>query len=447
MLYLSRTYEDYSRKTTLDIRKVHRNRDPKLHPFAKEREYTRALVATKLNKMFAKPFIGALEGHADGIMCLCTMRTTSNLPMISGSADGEVRVWDLQSRDTVWRSQSAHSGFVRGIAPDVDGRSFFSCGDDKTVKQWALMAPSRGKKIEPVRTILAPSALYDIDHHWKDAQFATSGNTLCLWDSERNDPLLNYKWGADTITSVRFNPAEACLLASTGSDRSVCLYDMRASVPMRKFVMSMKSNCLAWNPQEPFNFTLANEDHNLYTFDMRNLSKALMIHKDHVSAVMSVAYSPTGKEFVSGSYDRTVRIFKTSSGRSREIYHSKRMQRVSTVRFTSDANFVLSGSDDTNVRIWKAQSSKALGVQKGRKQRSERINDAVMKRYAHMPEIRRITNDKPVPKSIKKASKLKHIQMDAERRKHENRKRHAREGQEDITIMPERKRAAGREFK
>ena len=123
------------------------------------------------------------------------------------------------------------------------------------------------------------------------------------------------------------------------------------------------------------------------------------------------------------------------------------MQRVSTVRFTSDANFVLSGSDDMNIRIWKAESSKALGIQKGRKQRSEQVNNAIKKRYSHMPEIRRITHDKPVPKSIKKASKLRHIQMESEHRKQENRKKHAREGQEDIAIMPERKRAAGREIK
>lgn len=32
----------------------------------------------------------------------------------------------------------------------------------------------------------------------------------------------------------RFNPAERCLLASSGSSREVCLYDTRATVPMRK---------------------------------------------------------------------------------------------------------------------------------------------------------------------------------------------------------------------
>ena len=79
---------------------------------------------------------------------------------------------------------------------------------------------------------------------------------------------------------------------------------------------------------------------------MRNLDKAKMVHKDHMSAVyvkvtcsnyyndadgvvcrMDVSYSPTGREFVSASYDRTVRIFNCQSAKSREVYHTKRMQR------------------------------------------------------------------------------------------------------------------------
>ncbi len=33
------------------------------HPFEAEREYTRALNSVKLEKVFAKPFLGALDGH------------------------------------------------------------------------------------------------------------------------------------------------------------------------------------------------------------------------------------------------------------------------------------------------------------------------------------------------------------------------------------------------
>lgn len=47
----------------------------------------------------------------------------------------------------------------------------------------------------------------------------------------------------------------------------------------------------------------------LYSYDTRNLSVALDVHKDHTAAVTSIDYAPTGKEFVSGSYDKSVRIY------------------------------------------------------------------------------------------------------------------------------------------
>ena len=50
---------------------------------------------------------------------------------------------------------------------------------------------------------------------------------------------------------------------------------------------------------------------------MRRLDMPINIHMDHVSAVLDVDYSPTGREFVSGSYDKTVRIFPVDKGRSR----------------------------------------------------------------------------------------------------------------------------------
>jgi len=42
---------------------------------------------------------------------------------------------------------------------------------------------------------------------------------------------------------------------------------------------------------------------------------------------MDIDYSPTGTEFATGSYDKTVRIFKVDEGKSREVYHGQRMQK------------------------------------------------------------------------------------------------------------------------
>ena len=153
--------------------------------------------------------------------------------------------------------------------------------------------------------------------------------------------------------SQPFTQAEPELFITTGSDRGIALFDLRMSTPVRKLVMQTKTNAVAWNPIEAFVFTAASDDCNLYSFDMRQLKHATCVHQDFVSSVMDVDYSPTGREFVAGSYDRTLRIFGHMAGHSREVYHTSRMQRVFAVRFSGDGTYVYSGSDDMNLRVWK----------------------------------------------------------------------------------------------
>mmetsp|Transcript_612 Transcript_612/g.1435 ORF Transcript_612/g.1435 Transcript_612/m.1435 type:complete len:210 (+) Transcript_612:236-865(+) len=192
--------------------------------------------------------------------------------------------------------------------------------------------------------------------------------------------------------------------------------------------MQTKTNAVCWNPIEAFNFTCANEDCNLYTFDMRKLSAAKNVHKDHVSAVLDVDYSPTGREFCSGSYDRSVRIFKYDAGHSRDVYHTKRMQRVFGVRFSGDGSYIFSGSDDMNVRLWKARANQKLGTMLPREKSARAYNSALVKRYGHMPEVKRILRHRHLPKSIYKTGKLRREVTDAERRKEANRRKHSAPG-------------------
>jgi WD domain, G-beta repeat len=77
--------------------------------------------------------------------------------------------------------------------------------------------------------------------------------------------------------------------------------------------------------------------------------------QDFTNAVMDVDFSPTGREFVAASYDRSVRIYPYNSGHSREVYTAKRMQRVFAARFTGDASYIVTGSDDFNMRVWKVK--------------------------------------------------------------------------------------------
>lgn len=238
---------------------VKRNYDPALHPLESAREYVRALNATKLDRVFAKPFIGNMNGHKEGISCFAK-HPKSLSSLCSGAYDGEIRIWDLPTRKPT-RNFIAHDGYVRGITYTPCGERFLSVGDDKTVKLWKSEVPDIGEDEEPVNTMLSRTLIMGITHHRTEPLYATCGEVCNLWDETRNEPIQTLKWGVDTLHAIAFNPVESSLLASCASDRSIIFYDKREAHPLRKIVMTMKPNRLCWNPMEAFNFTVANEDY------------------------------------------------------------------------------------------------------------------------------------------------------------------------------------------
>ncbi|CAL57292.1 Sof1-like protein [Ostreococcus tauri] len=444
---ISRVEEDYTRECKTDALRVHRNLDPELRPMQRATEYKRALNAVKLDKVFAKPLVGQFGGHADGVLCMAKS-PTSLTELVSGDASGEIRIWDVPSRKTL-RILSGHRGATRGVCVSKDGKLVVSCGDDATVRLWTLPKAQMGDMSDPTRKIpkVTTTAVWqqdngfrDCDAHWGKNEFATAGATVQVWNMERGKPMHTFEWGVDTVLSVRWNPVESDIFASCGTDRSVALYDVRMETPLRKIIMQTKSTKLCWNPMEAFNFTVANEDTNLYSYDMRKMDIATCVHKDFVNTVMDIDYSPTGREFVAGSYDRTIRIFDYNAGHSKDCYHTKRMQRVFCTRFSMDGTYVFSASDDFNIRCWKADASAQLGTLSAREKRKHQYNASLKDRFKHMPEIRRIANHHHVPKAIHKATKLRRTMQDAETRKAKRRVAHAAPGAEKKEFKPARKK-------
>lgn len=402
-----------------------RNLDPNMHPFARARERTRALNAAKLDRMFAKPFIDALEGHIDAVEVLAK-QPDSLTNVASGSWDGGIIVHHLSQRTQLLHLPQAHKGKVSGLCFAENSR-LLSCGVDRTVKIWN----TGGGSDQAINTLPGKAAFNSIDHQRSSPIFATASNQVQIWDESKTSPISNltFPTSTETVTSVRFNLSERSILATVGSDRTFALYDIRTSKPERRIVMQMRANALSWSPTMPTLVLLASEDHNLYTFDIRHLSEPSMIYKGHVAAVMSCDWSPTGTEFVSGGWDRTVRIWQVGQGHSPEIYHTKRMQRVTSTLFTTDARFVLSGSDDGNVRIWKAKASDKLGIVASRERASMEYRSSLINRWKVDKEVGKIARTRYLPKPVYSAAKLKNTMLQARRVKEERRRKHTRAGE------------------
>lgn len=265
-----------------DVAKKPKNMDASVHPFERAREYKRALNAVKMERMFAQPFICQLgQGHVDGVYQLAKDPNSLNM-LASASGDGVVKVWDMESREQQWHA-SAHANIVKGLAWTRD-RKLLSCGTDRKIH---LFDPSTAAESAPLTTFNGTSAFTSLSHHRsKNAFAASSGSNIQIYDLERFSAAPEeYKWpnATDTINAVKFNQVEQSVVASTASDRSVVIWDVRLSTPVTKTVLTFASNGLSWNPMEAFNLAVANEDHNCYIFDVRKFDRALNVLKGHVA--------------------------------------------------------------------------------------------------------------------------------------------------------------------
>lgn len=159
---LSRSQASTQRECSGDLRHRHRNLDPVYHPLQRPREYTRAVNAAKINRMFAQPLIGNLgRGHQDAVTHTALSRK-SLLPLLSASADGTLRLWDLQTRNCV-SSINAHKMAIKGVVFGLDD-DFYSCSTDGTLRKWSISGSmSRStEQIKPDDTWQIPGSFYSI---------------------------------------------------------------------------------------------------------------------------------------------------------------------------------------------------------------------------------------------------------------------------------------------
>jgi WD repeat and SOF domain-containing protein 1 len=247
-----------------NVAKVTRNLDPNQHPFERAREYTRALNATKVERMFAKPFVGDFApGHVDGVYSFA--KDPNSLEhFASGSGDGVVKVWDFTSREEKWQAQ-AHENLVKGMCWTRD-KQLITCGADRQVQ---LFDPySQASKAPPKATWHGNAPFTSVSHHRTLPSFAAASSTVSIYDTTRTSgaPVQTLVWPSaiDTINHVTFNQVETSILATCATDRAIVLYDLRTSMPLHRTVLNFASNCISWNPMEAYNFAVANEDHNAY---------------------------------------------------------------------------------------------------------------------------------------------------------------------------------------
>ncbi|KAG9096381.1 hypothetical protein FS749_008615 [Ceratobasidium sp. UAMH 11750] len=126
------------------------------------------------------------------------------------------------------------------------------------------------------------------------------------------------------------------------------------------------------------------------TIRIWDLSTGLMIGEPiegHTGYVESIACSPDGEHFVSGSYDESLRIWDASTGKLVRLVgiplRGHHTGAVKSVAYSPNSAHIVSGSRDQTIRIWDARTGNRIG-------KPFRGHTAVVNAVAYSPDGRNI---------------------------------------------------------
>jgi WD40 repeat protein len=86
----------------------------------------------------------------------------------------------------------------------------------------------------------------------------------------------------------------------------------------------------------------------------------------HQQMIVYLAFSPSGQLLVSGSLDRTARLWDVATGRLLHVFAGHKMG-VSTAAFSVDETLLATGSWDATVRLWDLKMNTEMAVLGGHK--------------------------------------------------------------------------------
>jgi len=76
----------------------------------------------------------------------------------------------------------------------------------------------------------------------------------------------------------------------------------------------------------------------------------------HTGSITCICYSPHGSHIVTGSRDKTIRIWDAETGAVVGAALKGHTWSVQSVAYSPDGRYITSGSSDKTIRIWDAET-------------------------------------------------------------------------------------------
>jgi WD40 repeat protein len=270
-----------------------------------------------------------LREHTSGVFAVACH---GGVLVASGSDDFSVKLFTSSDKNifVLLHALNGHNREVTSVSFSGKGNYLASGSWDATVRVWDVQ---NGKMTQTLR---GHSDVVSAVSFSKDEKLIASGShdgTIRIWNVDSGETTHLFKGHTFRVFSVAFS-VDGKRVVSGAEDCSLRIWD----------VVDVQDDV-----QDVDVATLTSIDIN--NIENRKRSCLVRTLKGHTKFVWSVAFSNDGTRIVSGSKDRTVRLWDVKTGTLLQTLtgHSNV---VFSVSFSIDNHYIASGSHDKTIRVW-----------------------------------------------------------------------------------------------
>ncbi len=273
---------------------------------------------------------------------------------LSGSWDGRLRLWDLESGEIIDAAVRGHGDRIMTVAVMPDGRRALSGSDDQTLRLWDLESGEIIREPEGHTDSVMAIAVT------QDGCCALSGSadgTLRLWDLKSGETIRELEGHTPRVMAVAVTPdGRRALSGSTNG--TLWLWDLESGQTIDKLEGHTDSVTAVAVMPDGLRAVSGSWDRMLRLWDLRR-GEMIRTLQGHTGGVVAVATTSDGRRAVSGSWDHTLRLWDLESGETIRTFVGHTGE-VYVVAITPDGRRAVSGSADRMVRLWDLESGQTI---------------------------------------------------------------------------------------
>lgn len=293
----------------------------------------------------------AAAGAHDGpIRTLAYHPTASQL--LTGSDDGTIKLWTLPIVPPTLLA--GHTEAVQAVAVSRDSRLAVTGGADSQVRVFATDAFDK-----PGVLAEQPGPVTALDFSADNSLIVSGSATGFVKAWTAADSVAAFQWQAHAgpITGVATFPVEKAdadspLLATTGEDGTLRIWNRpQPAKPVESFAQKITNLVTSKDGKRLATSGLLNGRPAVVVRDQKSGSRIATL-LGHAAAVRAIQFSADGTKLITGSDDKTARVWDLADAKFPELSRFQHEAAVTAVTLNADATIAVSGSADSSLKSW-----------------------------------------------------------------------------------------------